>query len=230
MERSISVASMTDRGSPSVPSTPEPGALQLRPDRPRILEVAAGDRILIRANDRQARLLNGEIVPVIGIESGVLHLADGRAIDTARFREFTHGYATTSHASQSKTVDHVIVAAERLDAKAAYVACSRGRWTCTVHTPDKAALLDRRPSGNREAALDMLKVKVAHIKGLIDDRWGIWTKAQERLRDLQMKVGYVFRDGKEYLRNFVVRAHQNELGMGLEERQQERSRQLDLER
>ena len=96
------------------------------------------------------------------------------------------------------------------------MACSRGRKTCTVHTPDKAALLDRLPSGNREAALDTLKVKVAHIKGLIDDRWGIWTKAQERLRALQMKVGYVFRDGKEYLRNFVVRAHQNELGMGHE--------------
>jgi hypothetical protein len=43
-----------------------------------------------------------------------------------------------------------------LTAKAAYVACSRGRVSCAVHTPDKAALLDRLPDGNREAALDLL--------------------------------------------------------------------------
>ena len=76
----------------------------------------------------------------------------------------------------------------------------------------------------------MLTVKVAHIKGLIDDRWGIWTKAQERLRALQMKVGYVFRDGKEYLRQVMIRAHQNGLWMGHEERQQARSRQIEYER
>jgi hypothetical protein len=136
------------------------------------------------------RLMNGEIVHIIGIESGVLQLADGRAIDTAKFRDFTHGYAVTSHASQSKTVDHVIVAAERLDAKSAYVACSRGRHTCTVHTPDKAALLDRLPTGNREAALDMLKVELAQKKALTYDRWGFWTKAKERLHALQTTIGH----------------------------------------
>ena len=124
--------------------------------RPKQMEVAAGDRLLIRANDRNAGILNGEIVTVDRIEAGVIQTADGRMIDTRRFREFAHGYAVTSHAAQSKTVDHVVVAAERLNAKAAYVACSRGRLSCVVHTPDKAALLDRLPDGNRAAALDLL--------------------------------------------------------------------------
>jgi hypothetical protein len=198
--------------------------------RPRPLGVAAGDRILVRANDRHSRLMNGEIVHVIGIESGVLQLADGRAVDTARFRDFTHGYAVTSHASQSKTVDHVIVAAERLDAKSAYVACSRGRHTCTIHTPDKAALLDRLPTGNREAALDMLKVELAHANSLVHDRWGFWAKAQEQIHALQTKVEHALDLGVDYLKEAALRARNYELWFGPGERQKERSRELGFER
>jgi hypothetical protein len=136
-------------------------SLPLRSDafsvaRPRSLEIAAGDRLLVRANDRNARVLNGELVTVARITVGVIQTTDGRCIDTGRFRALVHGYAVTSHAAQSKTVDHVVVAAERLNAKAAYVACSRGQLSCTVHTPDKAALLDRLPDGNRTAALDFI--------------------------------------------------------------------------
>jgi hypothetical protein len=125
--------------------------------RPKQMEVAAGDRLLIRANDRNAGVFNGEIVTVERIDAGVIQTAEGRLIDTRQFREFAHGFAVTSHAAQSKTVEHVVVAAERLNAKAAYVACSRGKVSCVVHTPDKTALLDRLPDGNREAALDLLE-------------------------------------------------------------------------
>ena len=52
--------------------------------------------------------------------------------------------------------DYVVVAAERLTSKGAYVACSRGRRSCIVYTPDKARLIDRLPEGNRRAALDVL--------------------------------------------------------------------------
>jgi hypothetical protein len=48
-----------------------------------------------------------------------------------------------------------IIAAERLTSKGAYVACSRGRKSCIVHTPDKARLIERLPEGNRRA-LDVL--------------------------------------------------------------------------
>ena len=36
------------------------------------------------------------------------------------------------------------------------MACSRGRRSCIVHTPDKARLIERLPEGNRRAALDVL--------------------------------------------------------------------------
>lgn len=198
--------------------------------RPRPLEVAAGDRLLVRANDRKTRLMNGEIVHVIGMESGVLQLADGRAIDTARFRDFTHGYAVTSHASQSKTVDHVIIAAERLDAKSAYVACSRGRHTCTVHTPDKAALLDRLPSGNREAALDMLKIELTHAKSLTHDRWDFWARAKEHVHALQATLSDVWGLGIDRVRQAALWASHGDLRLGVDALHRERDRQHGIER
>ena len=119
------------------------------------MEVCPGDKLLVRANDRSSKLINGQTLNVTTVRDGIIQTAEGRKIDTGKFRQFSYGFAVTSHRSQSKTTDHVVVAAARLDAKSAYVACSRGRLSCTVHTPDKSALLDRLPEGNRPAALDM---------------------------------------------------------------------------
>ena len=119
------------------------------------MEVCPGDKLLIRANDRTNRLINGQTLSVTAVNSGIIQTAEGRKIDTGRFRQFGYGFAVTSHRSQSKTTDHVVVAAARLDAKAAYVACSRGRLSCSLHTPDKVALLERLPEGNRTAGLDL---------------------------------------------------------------------------
>jgi conjugative relaxase-like TrwC/TraI family protein len=156
--------------------------------RSRQLEVAAGDRLLIRANDRRAGVLNGEIVTVGRIESGVIQATDGRRIDTRQFREFAHGFAVTSHASQSKTVEHVIVAAGRLDAKAAYVACSRGQLSCMVHTPDKAALLDRLLDGNRDAALDFLGSEHSLARKALDRTWAWAQSVGDRARLLPKAI------------------------------------------
>ena len=122
----------------------------------RVLEMAPGDWVLLRDNDRKAGLVNGKVHQVKSIAGDVLHLADGSALDTRRFSRFLHGYAITSHKAQGLTAAHVVVAASRLDAKAAYVACSRGKLSCTIHTPDKPALLRSFPAGDRLAALDRL--------------------------------------------------------------------------
>ena len=63
----------------------------------------------------------------------------------------------TSHKSQGRTCDEVIVCAARLDAKAAYVAFSRARRQAAGYTPDKAALFAALPDTNRrrQAALDL---------------------------------------------------------------------------
>ncbi len=124
--------------------------------RPRQIEVAPGDKILIRANDKRLGLTNGQVLTISGIASeGELQTKEGLYVP-ADFRQWCHGYVVTSHKAQGWTVDHVVVAAERLTAKGAYVASSRGRKSCIIHTPDRERLMERLPEGNRRAAMDVV--------------------------------------------------------------------------
>jgi ATP-dependent exoDNAse (exonuclease V) alpha subunit len=158
------------------------------------LEIAPGDKLLVRGNDRETGLLNGQVVTVVKIKSGVIRTTAGHEIDTGRFKACAHGFAVTSHHAQSKTTEHVVVVAERLDAKSAYVACSRGRRSCTVHTPDKAALMDRLPDGNRKAVLDALEDKGAFPRA---QAWALGVR--QRTKDLseavQRAVGHALQQG-----------------------------------
>lgn len=129
---------------------------------PRAIELAAGDRVLVRQNHRTAGLINGEVLTLIARDaaSGTWQARDAAGQTKtipAGFRAFTHGYAVTSHKAQGRTCDEVIVCAARLDAKATYVAFSRARHSAKGYTPDKAALFDALPAANRPrvAAVDL---------------------------------------------------------------------------
>ncbi len=124
----------------------------------REIDLAAGDKILLRVNDKKAGLVNGDVLTVKAIGAdGRIETAEGKTL-AASYRQFTHGYVVTSHKSQGRTADKVVVAAARLDSKAAYVACSRGRQSCAVFTPEKESLFAGLPrSADRQAALDVLK-------------------------------------------------------------------------
>ena len=127
---------------------------------PRVIELAPGDRVLIRQNQRAAGLVNGDVLTLGARKSDgawCAHDAAGREKTIpADFLALAHGYAVTSHKAQGRTCDEVIVCAARLDARAAYVAFSRAREQATGYTPDKAALFDALPASNRPrpAALD----------------------------------------------------------------------------
>jgi conjugative relaxase-like TrwC/TraI family protein len=106
------------------------------------IEVAAGDRLLLTANRRDAgfHATNGEIVTVSSVDSrGRIELNDGRVLP-ANFRQFIHGYAVTAHRSQGKTVDSVIISADGMRKELFYVAASRGRRSVVVITSDKERL------------------------------------------------------------------------------------------
>jgi hypothetical protein len=123
--------------------------------RSRQIEVSPGDKVLIRANDKRLGLINGQMLTISAIApDGELQTKESIRIP-AKFRQWCHGYVVTSHKAQGWTADHVVVAAERLTSKGAYVACSRGRHSCIIHTPDKARLIERLPEGNRRAVLDV---------------------------------------------------------------------------
>jgi conjugative relaxase-like TrwC/TraI family protein len=108
------------------------------------LPVTIGDRLLIRANCKAEKLKNGDVVAVESFaEDGAIKLSDGRRVPT-NFRHFSHGYATTSHSSQGKTVARglLLLADAGLRAanlKQAYVSNSRFQESQTIYTTDKRA-------------------------------------------------------------------------------------------
>jgi hypothetical protein len=125
----------------------------------RELKVAAGDWLLLQANHGR-ELINGERVQVREIQNGRITLADGRVLPV-NYNAFTHGYAVTSHSSQGKTVDEVLLVASSRSFPAVnreqfYVSISRGRERVQVFTDD-AELLARRvtDSHERKAAIEL---------------------------------------------------------------------------
>jgi hypothetical protein len=125
----------------------------------RELKVATGDWLLLQANHGR-EFINGERVHVREVQNGRISLTDGRQLP-ANFNTFTHGYAVTSHSSQSKTVDEVLLVASSRSFAAVnreqfYVSISRGRERVHVFTDD-VELLARRvtDSHERKAAVEL---------------------------------------------------------------------------
>jgi hypothetical protein len=144
----------------------------------RELKVSPGDWLLLQANHGKD-FINGERVQVRQIQNGRVALADGRSLP-AGFNAFTHGYAVTSHSSQSKTVDEVLLVASSrsfgaVNREQFYVSISRGRERVHVFTDD-ADLLARRvtDSHTRKAAVEL-----------------------QGLRDGLAKLGFIPKEGLE---------------------------------
>ena len=118
--------------------------------RPVELALAAGDRVRITAGgktkDGKHRLNNGALLNIQGFtRRGDIIVDHGWIIDRD-FGHLTHGYCTTSHASQGTTVEKVFVAiaSESLPAtnqRTAYVALTRGKEQAVVFTDDRIGLL-----------------------------------------------------------------------------------------
>lgn len=139
------------------------------------LPVARGDKLLLQARHKAGgqEFVNGEIVQVEAIKTGEIHLSDGRRLPR-NYRSFAHGYAVTSHAAQSQTVQEVFVVASSSSLPAIhrrefYVDVSRGKERCRVFTDDRELL--RRKIGDpkeRKAAIELAGLEQALIKaGLI---------------------------------------------------------------
>ena len=124
---------------------------------PRTLGLAAGDLVRLTANGSDLagrRVNNGATYRVAGFDAlGNVKLGPAAKGNkqvpvtlAADHGHLAHGYVTTSHASQGRTVDRVFVAqsAESLpasDARQFYVSVSRARESVTVYTDDAGELL-----------------------------------------------------------------------------------------
>lgn len=148
-----------------------------------VLPIAKGDLVRITRNGKTAdgahRLNNGAIYEVAGFTpAGDIRLGNGWTV-AKDYGHLVYGYVVTSHASQGKTVDRVLIgqSSDSLPASSReqfYVSVSRGRERATIYTDDKAALLEAvnrsedRVSATELAQAGRLRERAEQLYRLMD--------------------------------------------------------------
>jgi ATP-dependent exoDNAse (exonuclease V) alpha subunit len=119
------------------------------------INIAIGDRVRFTKNlkHRGQKFLNNEVRTVVGIDEGRIIFDKGEIVRNSAALHLDQGIAVTSHASQAKTVDQVIVsvpvrAFSQANEAQFYVSMSRARWAMHLFTDSKVALREAvtRPS------------------------------------------------------------------------------------
>jgi ATP-dependent exoDNAse (exonuclease V) alpha subunit len=132
------------------------------------IPIAKGDKIRITQNgfsSDKKRLNNGNIITVKGFdEAGNIVASGGQRnfVIDQNHRNFNYGYCTTSHSSQGKTVDHVLIAQSAMSFGASsreqfYVSASRGKTGISIYTDNKLELKEAiQRSGERRMASEVV--------------------------------------------------------------------------
>jgi conjugative relaxase-like TrwC/TraI family protein len=163
--------------------------------REEITQVVPGESLRVtqngRSKDGQHRLHNGSVHRLQGFSpEGDLVLENGWVV-SREFGHLTYGYVGTSHSSQGKTVDRVLVA-ESADSFAAasreqfYVSVSRGRQSLAIYTDDRDGL--RRSIERSHPRLAAVELNAEPDK----DRHRVHALTVERLRLIQQWTGRQF--------------------------------------
>lgn len=174
--------------------------------RPETLSLATGDAIRITANGKDKsgkhKLKNGSVYTVSKFDRhGDIVLNNGWVLDK-EFGHLAHGYVSTSHASQGRTVDVVLVSESTQSFPAAgreqlYVSLSRGKQAAYLYTDDYAGLKEAvQRSQAKENATDVFdqSVQVHEKVSPTKDRLqfmnrikGMAQKAVQKVRQLTHK-------------------------------------------
>ena len=134
-------------------------------------EFAVGDRLSFTAPNRELSVANRDLgtVEAIGEYGEITVRMDGGkdrvvTFDPAQMRHFDHGYAVTSHSSQSLTSERVLVNMdtnvhpELINSRFAYVSVSRASQDAQIFTNDAASLAESLSRDvSKASALDFAK-------------------------------------------------------------------------
>ncbi len=162
------------------------------------IALAKGDQIRITQNgfsNERKRLNNGNILSVKGFDKqGNIIASTGRndVVLGEDYGNFTHGYYTTSPASQGKSVNRVIIMQSSMTGKAAskeqfYVSASRGKFAISIHTDDKQSLL-------RNVQRSSQRMTASEVAGI--------AKTENFMKEKLKKIGSLYRAGKSKVANF----------------------------
>jgi conjugative relaxase-like TrwC/TraI family protein len=153
--------------------------------------IAVGDKIRVTQNgfsNDNKRLNNGMLLSVNGFDQQGNILAgtgQSKLVIGKNYANITHGYYTTSPASQGKSVNRVIVMQGAETGKAAskeqfYVSASRGKFAISIHTDDKQNMLASvERTSQRKTAMELV------------DKTGVMMQMRDKLK----KIGSIYRAG-----------------------------------
>jgi hypothetical protein len=155
------------------------------------MQVSVGDQIRVTAGFREGKnaFKNNDIAEVREITNTELVLHDGRRMRRNGAR-IDQGVCITSHASQCRTVDQVVVLPDGADAKGWYVSLSRARYSMHVYTRDKAALRQSvMYPGERKSVWELIQAlrrsEPQSRNRMMPDRWA--TRQAEIVREIGME-------------------------------------------
>lgn len=167
----------------------------------RKITIAAGDKIRVTGNGKAMdgkHLFNGSTYNVAGFDrSGNIKLSNGSTLPKA-YGHFNYGYVMTSHASQGKTTDKIIISQSSMSFRAAsieqfYVSVSRGRQAVSIYTDDKETLREAvRQSTQRRSATELIDITERQKHVIERVRHGVAEKIRERIRKPLNSKGHEF--------------------------------------
>ena len=173
------------------------------------ISVAAGDTIRITANGKTAdghKLNNGSVYQVKGLDKkGGIVLGNGWTIPS-EFGHITHGYVSTSHASQGKTVERVLIAMGSqsrgaISAEQFYVSVSRAKLSAKVFTdmePKELKAAIQR-TDTRKSATELMKPKARKKRRIADRLRTLLVKARDRFKSLNVDIGGATRSHEQQM-------------------------------
>lgn len=168
--------------------------------------ISQGDKIRItgngKANDGK-HLFNGSLFNVTGFDdNGNIKLSNGSTI-AKDYGHFALGYVVTSHASQGKTVDKVIISQSSMSFRASskeqfYVSVSRGRKAVSIYTDDKADLLNAvKQTNERKSARELTRTNAVINHGIAIHRNSFLQQIREKAIAAAEKIKTSFTKQKE---------------------------------
>ena len=114
------------------------------------ISIAVGDTVRVTKTHPSIEgrdLVNNDLLKVVAIRDGLVRFDNGESLGANELAHIDQGHVVTSHASQGKTVDQVLISApvngfDLVNAIMFYVSVSRGRQQARVFTDSKGALLE----------------------------------------------------------------------------------------
>jgi conjugative relaxase-like TrwC/TraI family protein len=158
----------------------------------RKIEISTGDKIRITGNGKDTKgkhLFNGTTYNIAGFDKqGNIKLSNGSMLP-ANYGHWNFGYVMTSHASQGKTTDKIIISQSSLSGRASsieqfYVSVSRGKQAVSIYTDDKAELMQAVSHSTQRVSATELFARNDNIRAVIEHgRLAAIKKMKDKAKD-----------------------------------------------